>query len=622
VQCEKLRHAYIPGMPDIILPDIIQMPVCCLTDKGSRSIDQIPSQQQGPQVVCPRVCTPNEEGNRNFEVFLAQKIAQLQRELLDEYEKETGRTALRNTSKSEVGHYGKTQRERKPKSPLTLCQNVGTQTPVRRTSVLDGSNDSQQMQSFAASADLVDVEMNSLPLSPRDQSSRKDKQIRKASGESAQDRQTRRQQKCEEQDSTGDLELEGQESTVKPSRSQRMKQIVLSDEFDQVFAVLIMLNIVCLIAETQYLGMQAGISVGAGYRVWDEGKTVFLVLEYIFIGIFTVEICVKLGLLRSTFFATKWNWLDFAIVALAWLSLITAAWNFDAARLRIFRLGRVIRMLRLAKVVQKFESFIIILRSVRASSGALIWTFVFLLAVISIASVGFCQVLVPFIKNDANDLKKRVEVYDRFGTWSRSCVTVFEMTVGNWGPPCWLLVNSVSEWFTVAVLIYKLSAGFALLNVVNAVFLRQTMKVADKLDDFTIDQKKREADGYLAKVAALFDEVDTSGDGQVSYDEFLQVLGCGHMKAWMSLLKVEVHEVEELFKLLDDGDGFLQRDEFVHGIQRMQGGATAIDCVSLLSAVAKVDKKVEQVCCKLGIQGSSLHFDKVSARLLTRRCLK
>merc|ERR1712232_1097232 len=113
----------------------------------------------------------------------------------------------------------------------------------------------------------------------------------------------------------------------------------------------------------------------------------------------------------------------------------------------------------------------------------------------------------------------REELFLRYGTVSRSFLSACEMALGNWGPPTWMVVNHVSEWFMPLILAFKLTAGFAVLNVVNAVFLRQTMKCADTIDEFTINARAKARANFSSMLLELFQQMDQSGDGLLSKDE-------------------------------------------------------------------------------------------------------
>jgi len=71
------------------------------------------------------------------------------------------------------------------------------------------------------------------------------------------------------------------------------------------------------------------------------------------------------------------------------------------------------------------------------------------------------------------------------------------------------------------------------------------------------------------------------------------------MKLWMSALDIDTHDLEALFKLLDDGDGQVTIDEFLGGIGRLKGPAKAIDLATVLVNVNKVDAKLEMIEKKL-----------------------
>eukprot|EP00438_Fugacium_kawagutii_P035692 Skav234651 [mRNA] locus=scaffold1131:15007:17724:- [translate_table: standard] len=78
----------------------------------------------------------------------------------------------------------------------------------------------------------------------------------------------------------------------------------------------------------------------------------------------------------------------------------------------------------------------------------------------------------------------------------------------NWGPPCRVLVEHVNEWFSLFFLLYRCVVGFALLNVVNAVFVQQTMKTASSDEELAFKQKERDIALYTRKVRKLFQSMD------------------------------------------------------------------------------------------------------------------
>jgi hypothetical protein len=66
----------------------------------------------------------------------------------------------------------------------------------------------------------------------------------------------------------------------------------------------------------------------------------------------------------------------------------------------------------------------------------------------------------------------RYQVFLHFGTFTRSLLSVWEMTIGNPAPITWLLVNSVSEWFIIFFLIHLGVVGFAVITVGASSFMK------------------------------------------------------------------------------------------------------------------------------------------------------
>merc|ERR1719335_2078245 len=121
------------------------------------------------------------------------------------------------------------------------------------------------------------------------------------------------------------------------------------------------------------------------------------------------------------------------------------------------------------------------------------------------------QLVEPFI-NDPNEPEElRMRVFAYYGTFWRAMITMFEITFANWAPTCRLLIDNVSETFGIFFLLHKCVVGFAMLSVIQAVFIQQTMKSAQLDEDFMIQQKRREKDSYAAKLRAVFQQLDTSG---------------------------------------------------------------------------------------------------------------
>merc|ERR1712232_306024 len=123
----------------------------------------------------------------------------------------------------------------------------------------------------------------------------------------------------------------------------------------------------------------------------------------------------------------------------------------------------------------------------------LLWSAVILLIVQVMTAMVLTQLLSEYIQDESEPREIRFEVYKYFGTFFRSSLTMFEITLANWVPPCRLLMENVAKWYAILFVAYKLSVGFAVIKVITAVFIQQTLKVAANDQDLMIMQKRSQA---------------------------------------------------------------------------------------------------------------------------------
>jgi len=209
-----------------------------------------------------------------------------------------------------------------------------------------------------------------------------------------------------------------------------------------------------------------------------------------------------------------------------------------------------------------------------------------------IVAMVLSQLTKPYFDDQQKPQSERIEVFTYYGTFTRSLLTTFEIMLANWAPACRVLVKNVSEWYSLFFLVYRCIIGFAVLNVINAVFIQTTLKVAQADKDVMIMQKQRAQEDFTRKLKSLFFELDTSGDGMVTLDEFKTMLSQPTIRAWMGALEIDTHDMEGLFLLIDDGNGQISLAEFLMGISRIKGSAKSIDMAHTLASLKRLDHKL------------------------------
>merc|ERR1719265_1692957 len=101
---------------------------------------------------------------------------------------------------------------------------------------------------------------------------------------------------------------------------------------------------------------------------------------------------------------------------------------------------------------------------------------------------------------------------------------MFEITLGNWIPPCRTLMENISEAYAALFILYKCVVGFAVVKVITGVFMCETFKVASTNDEIMIMQKNRAKEKHLSKMKTLFSAADHEGDGKIGWEEFQHIM--------------------------------------------------------------------------------------------------
>jgi hypothetical protein len=389
------------------------------------------------------------------------------------------------------------------------------------------------------------------------------------------------------------------------------------------FGLLIVLNCFVMAAESQYNGLGVGYDIGyANYRTkkqdsWPGGKITFEVLDMFFGGVFTIEIIIKvLGLGRGFFIA--WNIFDVVVMFFWYLDKLAGSITLpiDMMMLRLLRLARLLRLLKLAKSIAGFDQLFLMITALKGSFQMLTWAALLLFSCLTLFAFILNQTLVSyFIENDTADLKARQRAFHYFGTFSRSILSMFELTIGNWIPINRFLIENVSEWFTLWALFFKLTFGFAVIAVINGCFIKETFKVAAADDLLMVLEREKEVQTHLKKMSRLISMADSSGEGKVDKDEFMTIVQDKEVKHWLAAQGLDTSDAGNLFKLMDDGSGDLSAAELVRGVSKLKGAARSLDLAMLVHNGAEREnfilQKIEDVYVRLATD----HLDDLPAGL-------
>uniref|UniRef100_A0A7S0AHN1 EF-hand domain-containing protein n=1 Tax=Pyrodinium bahamense TaxID=73915 RepID=A0A7S0AHN1_9DINO len=367
------------------------------------------------------------------------------------------------------------------------------------------------------------------------------------------------------------------------------ERVVRSTAFEATFVVVILLNAVVMACEAQYQSIDDGCEIEypgmhrAASDMWPWAKTAFRVLDFVFGCLYVVELLLKLAGWRCEFFKDPWNWLDIVIISF-WIpeAINSGGLPFDPMFLRLARLARIMRLLRLVKAMRGSAALYVILASLKGTFYALLWSIGFLAVTQMLIALILQTSLEGFVMDRTKLEEDRREVFRYFGTFTKSMLSMFELTLANWIPVARTLTEQVSEWLVIVVLAHKLVVGVAVVMVITGVFLQETFKVASEDNFVMLSEKEQAIKVHTEKMSRLFMAADADQSGYLDKDEFLGIVGDPVVGKWLAAMGLQVSDASALFDMIDDGDEQLTAEELVKGVSRMKGPARAIEISVLL----------------------------------------
>eukprot|EP00930_Biecheleria_cincta_P096507 TRINITY_DN88346_c0_g1_i1.p1 TRINITY_DN88346_c0_g1~~TRINITY_DN88346_c0_g1_i1.p1 ORF type:complete len:593 (+),score=104.24 TRINITY_DN88346_c0_g1_i1:62-1840(+) len=374
----------------------------------------------------------------------------------------------------------------------------------------------------------------------------------------------------------------------------RTAEDFVNGPLDMIMGWVIILNAVVLVIQSEWMGWQAEFSLGLQETESLDWLVGFKVTEHIFMVLYIVELVLRLMVLRGRWlfthnFGIKYtNLLDAAIIAVSGVDLYIFEHMSDVdspslVLARLIRLARVARTLRVIRVMKLFRQLRILTATFVASLGALFWSMVILAIFMFLGALVLCQATHDFVTDKNNDLEERLWVFEMYGSAGKAMYTMFEATnSGGWPNYARPLINHVSPWFILFFLVYVTIVIFGIIRIITAMFIKETLSVASSDATLAVQENLRVKDAYRKKLQVVFEEADSSGDGVISRAELETALENRIVLDYLSVLEIEIHEVEPLFDLLDDGDGAVTIQEFCQGVMRLKGQARALDVVSVM----------------------------------------
>ena len=124
----------------------------------------------------------------------------------------------------------------------------------------------------------------------------------------------------------------------------------------------------------------------------------------------------------------------------------------------------------------------------------------------------------------------------------------------NWPTNARPVLERVSQAFVIFYLLYITIIVFAVIRVISAIFLKDTLDEAhNDAQHLVLDRIRKKAE-YVERLEGVFKTLDVTGRGTLSEQVLNHMLANPKVKAYFQTLEVDVQEGTALFHLLDNGD--------------------------------------------------------------------
>jgi len=362
----------------------------------------------------------------------------------------------------------------------------------------------------------------------------------------------------------------------------RLREFVQHRFFTAGIASLILLNAVYIGMETELVDDSSDVSLG-----WYLAELAFTI-------IFLVELCLRIAAAQDLreFTSDSWNLFDLILVVVSCIDtfvLTTITRNVRKvgqskaiSTVRTIRLARIARIFRLLRF---FRELWVLVAGIVEAMWTLVWTWILLALLIYVFGI--------FATRTIGQVSKDPYIEEYFGNVPRSMFSLFQVTTTEGWADIARKAMETQLWTSIFFIIYFYVTTCAILNVVVAVIVENTLDQAgDQRQKFDAKQKRMQKEA-CSKIYEVFHSLDNNGDGMLTKEEFLLALRQESVTRYLHQIGLDMRQAENLFSILDfDESGSLDAQEFVGGVMKAIGPGRAKDVLALQCDLWRSEEKI------------------------------
>eukprot|EP00928_Gymnodinium_smaydae_P076315 TRINITY_DN59315_c0_g1_i1.p1 TRINITY_DN59315_c0_g1~~TRINITY_DN59315_c0_g1_i1.p1 ORF type:complete len:555 (+),score=63.11 TRINITY_DN59315_c0_g1_i1:37-1701(+) len=371
---------------------------------------------------------------------------------------------------------------------------------------------------------------------------------------------------------------------VKDVCAASLKRVLDHPKFDIGMGIVIMANLCAMLAQLQLQGYEEGQKLGLDtFSVGSAGSSnVFVALDIIFNSLYIVELVLRVFVYRLTLFRSKLQTLDAILVIV--LSLESFVLSGEAVPgLRLLRVLRISRIFKIVRFMTVFTELRVLLQTISWSVGSLGWSLLMLAFIIMASGTLMTQLVHEFVKDESNSVEQRTWLWENFGCVSSSAYVLFEATfTGSWFRYSRYMIEDINPLYAVFWVLYITVVNFAVMRVISALFLKQTMNAAS-VETLKLQMGKMIIrSSFATELQNIFVKGDENGDGVISRVEFDDMMADPSLKDLIGSLDLDKLEMTALFELLRNDSDEVDYEMLLQGCLIMKSSSPCLDTIQVI----------------------------------------
>lgn len=362
------------------------------------------------------------------------------------------------------------------------------------------------------------------------------------------------------------------------------RNLVMSPKFDGCVALIVMINSFTMALESEV----------------EHAESFFKNLDWFYNVVYSLEAFCRWVVYGRSYFKAWVNILDFVIVVCGWLTSIGGLFENSGVMdsISALKVLRALRALRFCRMISFFEGIWIVFTSFIRCMRPLFWTCLFVFVIIFI----FTMFAVELI--GTSDEFKDIESQKKFSRTILSFVSLFQvMTLDEWRSVTQPLMDQ-TWWAYLFFVFYICISSLALMNLVTAVIVENTMMAVQQDDEHVKLEMAQKRQVEKEQIANLFHHFDSgrSRYGDMHHDGVVSPADVANIRnSWGALQAIfdslDIHDQEDIARLMilldSDGSGDISLTELLEGMMDLRALSEDSNRVALLHVIHNKDHKFE-----------------------------